>query len=242
VNVWGASIRPPSLDRALAAWLSHIGAMNGAERRFFEKILKAGQTVIDVGANQGIFTLLFSRLVGPAGRVIALEPAPSLFAALDANCQANGADNVTRLAVAAGGVRSQGVLHCSRFNSGDNRMSGSAGGRSVAVDVVPIDELMPTGEVDLVKIDVQGFELKVVQGMAALLDRSHGVTACFEYSPSGLGRADSDPRELLDFFLQRGFSLFELSDGGPAAVSRGELIGSTPTSDWSWRNIVAARG
>lgn len=138
MNVWGARIRPPSLDRALVAWLLNVGLMARAERQLFEKTVEAGQVVVDVGANQGIFTLLFSRLVGPDGRVFALEPSPALFKALDGNCRINAAHNVTRMPIAAGATRSQGLLHSSRFNSGDNRLSRSRTGPSSLVQIVPL--------------------------------------------------------------------------------------------------------
>src|SRR5438874_622354 len=102
MNVWGFHIHPVKTDRAVAAWLLNAGLSSRAERRFFEASIAPGQFVVDVGANQGIFTLLFSRLVGRDGRVIALEPAPELFAVLDDNCRRNAADNVTRLSSAAG--------------------------------------------------------------------------------------------------------------------------------------------
>jgi FkbM family methyltransferase len=240
MNVWGATVRPPSADRALAAWLLNAGLMGRAERRFFERVVAPGQVIVDVGANQGVFTLLFSRLVGPEGRVVALEPAPALFAALDENCRINRAANVTRLPAAAGEVRSQGLLRCSRFNRGDNRLTRSVTGPSVPVDIVPLDEILPSGVVSFVKIDVQGHELAVVKGMQAILQRSPGILVFFEYWSSGLARAGGVPGELLDFFLDRGFSLFELTRGGRRKLDGGD-VARAKASYRSWRNLLAAR-
>lgn len=241
MNVWGAQVRPPSLDRALAAWLLNAGLMGSDERRFFESAVTPGQTVVDVGANQGIFTLLFSRLVGPDGRVFALEPAPALFAALDRNCRANAATNVTRLPVAAGRSRAQGVLHCSRFNSGDNRLTASVKGPALAVDIVPLDEVVPAGPVSLVKIDVQGYELHVVNGMQAIIERNDAIKAFFEYWPSGLRHAGHEPDELLGGFIDRRCSLFEPSATGLRKLQRPELSRWTKTAGGSWRNMLAVR-
>jgi FkbM family methyltransferase len=240
MKVWGARVRPPSLDRAAAAWLLNAGIMGRAERRFFEEVVTRGQVVVDVGANQGIYTLLFSRLVGPQGRVFALEPAPSLFTALDENCRINHAENVTRLPTAAGAVRSRGLLRLSRFNQGDNRLTGSSKGPSVRVDVVPLDELLPTDPVSLVKIDVQGFEMAVVKGMQAIIERSPEIRVVFEYWPAGLGHA-GPPRELLDFFVDRRFSLFELSSAGRRRLAARDRERLTRMGNWSWRNLLAVR-
>jgi FkbM family methyltransferase len=242
MKVWGAAVRSPTVDRAVAAWLLNAGLMGGAERRFFESTVKRGQAVVDVGANQGIFTLLFSRLVGPEGRVVALEPEPALFAALDGNCRLNGADHVTRLQVAAGEKRAHGVLHCSRFNRGDNRLSDSLTGPSVAVDIVPLDDLLPAEKVSLVKIDVQGYELQVVKGMQRMLDRVGDIKVFFEYWPAGLGYAGTAAGELPDFFLSRGFSLFELHGGSVRKLSGDDLVKvRQAAAGRSWTNLLAAR-
>jgi FkbM family methyltransferase len=241
MKVWGAAVRPPTVDRAVAAWLLNAGLMGGAERRFFESTVKRGQTVVDVGANQGIFTLLFARLVGRDGRVLALEPEPTLFASLDANCRVNGADHVIRRQIAAGDSRGQGVLHCSRFNRGDNRLSDSLDGPSVAVDIVPLDELLPTERVHLIKIDVQGHELQVARGMVRILERVPEIKVFFEYWPAGLGYAGSVPAELPDFFLSRGLSLFELHGAGVRKLSGASLAKVRQAAGRSWTNLLAAR-
>jgi FkbM family methyltransferase len=241
MKVWGARVRPPNLDRALAAWLLKMDFMGAPERRLFERSIAPGQVVLDVGANQGIFTLLFSRLVGPDGRVIALEPAPTLFKALDRNCRLNAAQNVTRLQMAAGDSRSEGVLRCSRFNSGDNRLTDSVKGSSLRVQIAPLDDLLPAGQVNLAKIDVQGYELRVLMGMQAILERSAAIKVCFEFWPVGLAYAGCTPGDLLDFFIDRRFALFELSDTRLLQLDGRTLARSTKTTDRSWRNLLAAR-
>lgn len=241
MNVWGARIQAPNVDRALAAWLLNAGLMGRAERRFFEDAVTRGQLVVDVGANQGVFTLLFSRLVGPSGRVFALEPAPALFEALDENCRINSANNVTRLRTAAGETRSQGTLRCSRFNSGDNRLTNSLRGPSFPVEVMPLDAILPTEQVSFVKIDVQGYESQVVRGMQAIMDRSPEIKVFFEYWPAGLVHAGCAPADLLELFIDRGFSLFELSRSGFRTFDWQRAARSTKTSSWSWTNVLAVR-
>lgn len=240
MNVWEAQVRPPSVDRAVAAWLLNAGLMGRTEKRFFERVIVRGQVVVDVGANQGIYTLLFSRLVGPEGRVVALEPAPAMFAALDHNCRINEANNVTRLPAAAGEARAQGMLRLAWFNAGDNRLA-EPSDRSVPVAVVPLDEILPTEQVSLVKIDVQGREFGVVKGMQAILERSPGISVLFEYWPAGLAHAGGAPGDLLDFFLDQGFSLFELSPAGRRRLEGHARARLTRIGMWSWTNLLAVR-
>lgn len=241
MKVWGATVRPPTLDRAVAAWLLNAGLMGREERSYFENTVRPGQTVVDVGANQGIFTLLFAKLVGCEGRVVALEPQPALFAALDDNCRLNAVEHVTRLQMAAGERRSQGLLHCSRFNRGDNRLSDSLTGPSVPVNIAALDDLLPAEMVNLVKIDVQGYELHVVKGMQQILDRARDIKVFFEYWPAGLGYAGAAAGELPEFFLSRGFSLFELDGGGVRKLAGADLVKVRQAAGRSWSNLLAAR-
>jgi FkbM family methyltransferase len=241
VNVWGARVHSPSPDRAVAAWLLNAGFMGRAERRFFEQVVTAGQTVVDVGANQGVFTLLLSRLVGPAGKVFALEPEPRLFHALEESCRRNRADNVTRLQLAAGESRGHGLLRCSRLNGGDNRLTRLPGGSTVPVEIAGLDEILPDQAVNLIKIDVQGYELRVAKGMQKILDRSPAIRVCFEYWPAGLRKAGDTPEALLRFFHDRGFSVFDLTNDGLREFRPRETGQSIAAGDWSWRNLVAVR-
>jgi FkbM family methyltransferase len=238
MNVWGFRVQPPTVDRALAAFLFKTGAMGRVERQLFERSIVPGTTVVDVGANQGCFTLLFSRLVGPAGGVVALEPEPAVCDALERNCTLNSASNVTCLRVAAGAERAQGALHCARFNRGDNRLTASATARSLLVEIVPLDLLLDDAEISFVKIDVQGHELHVATGMQRILERNAGIKVLFEYWPGGLERAGSAPDELLKFFVDRHFSLFELSRRGLRPVGG---VRALPLSEWSWTNLLAVR-
>jgi len=241
MNVWGSRVRPVSPDRALAALLLKTGIMGRAERQLISKIVAPGHCVVDVGANQGVFTLLLSRLVGPEGRVLALEPDPAMFASLDENCLCNNARNVSRLQAAAGARRSQGMLRRSAFNRGDNRMLASQRGPSVPVEIVSLDDVLPTGNVDFIKIDVQGYELSVVTGMEAVLERSPRIRVFFEYWPAGLLAAGSVPSDLLEFFRSRGFSLLELSRAGLRPVADGGTARPASVAYWSWRNFLAVR-
>jgi FkbM family methyltransferase len=196
---------------------------------------------VDVGANQGLYTLLFSRLVGPTGHVYALEPEPVLFAALEANCRINNTANVTPLRMAAGDTRSQGLLRCSRLNRGDNRLAADARGRAVAVKIVPLDEIVPAGPVSFVKIDVQGYEPRVVNGMRSLIDQSPAMKVLFEFWPAGLSQAGHTPAELLDFFLGRGFGISELSAGGLRKLRGSETAQLARAGGSGYRNLLAAR-
>jgi hypothetical protein len=117
-----------SRDRALNLLLHKIGIMGADEKNLFGKLIKPGMTVIDIGANQGLYSLLFSRLVSDSGRVFSFEPDPILFDALQRNIILNSAENIQAFPVALGSSEARMTLYSSLINSGDNQI-GSRPGR-----------------------------------------------------------------------------------------------------------------
>lgn len=145
-----------------------------AETAALRASLPAGGTFVDVGANWGYFTLVAAHAVGPAGRVVALEPDPRVHAELAANLARNGIRNVTALAVAAsdraGDATLAGYAEADRNRGVSSLVAAPAGDApSFAVRTAPLDDLLDEqgiDSVDLVKIDVEGAEELVVRGMA----------------------------------------------------------------------------
>jgi FkbM family methyltransferase len=145
-----------------------------AETAALRASLPPGGTFVDVGANWGYFTLVAAHAVGPAGRVVALEPDPRMHAELAANLARNGIRNVTALAVAAshqaGEATLAGYAEADRNRGVSSLVAAPAGDApSFAVRTAPLDDLLDEQgieSVDLVKVDVEGAEELVVRGMA----------------------------------------------------------------------------
>ena len=145
------------------------------------RTLGPGATFVDVGANVGITTLVGARLVGPEGRVVALEPAAGPAAAVAANAAVNGFDRVEVVRAAAGARAEEGELIVTadglwtRLASvGEHPLERER----VAVPVVPLDDVLGSAPVDVVKIDVEGAELDVVAGMQRVLAEQRPVVIC----------------------------------------------------------------
>jgi FkbM family methyltransferase len=140
--------------------------------------LEPGGTVLDVGGQIGLFTVLAARRVGPEGRVIVLEPEPSNHALLLRNVALNRLHNVIviRKAASSGpGVRS---LSLSPVNPGIHSLSFRVGDRAIEVETVTLDQLAKEAglaEVSLLKVDVEGEELEVLKGAATLLPLTRHV-------------------------------------------------------------------
>ena len=159
--------------------------------------IRPGMTIVDVGANIGYYTLLFSKLTGDAGRVYAFEPEPENFALLKQNLSRNGRNNVVALKRAASDRAGESFLYLSTENHGDHRAYASGDDRrKVPITMARLDDCV-TAPVDLVKMDVQGFEAHALAGMESIIAASPRLTIFTEFWPEGLRRAGSDAAEFL---------------------------------------------
>lgn len=173
--------------------------------------LTSGRSLIDVGANVGYFSLLGSTLVGPSGRVVAIEALPSTFTQLRDNLARNGASNVRALNVAAAATAGELTLYGGEaHNSGTTTSIPTAGlAELTTVEAAPLADLLTPREVAtarIVKIDVEGAELGVLQGLAPVLDRMPGdVELVVEISPDDLERGGHAAEEPLELLAGHGF-------------------------------------
>ena len=101
-DVWNQRMLSATFDRWLYLRLHCLGLMGRNERAALSRIVKPGMTVVDVGSNLGLYTILLSRLVGPTGHVLAFEPDPDLFSLLQQSSLLNGCANVTANNLALG--------------------------------------------------------------------------------------------------------------------------------------------
>jgi len=243
-RVWDQRLVSATFDRWLYLRLHRLGRMGANERATLQHYVRPGMTVVDVGSNLGIYTILLSRLVGPKGRVLSFEPDPGLFALLQRNCSLNDCTNITAYNLALGSKREQLLLHTTALNSGDNHL-GDGGSRilrrSVQIEVVPLDEIEPGLKPDLVKIDVQGWELEVLKGMRQILAGSPHTDLYFEFWPEGYQRAGSSADQVLGCLRELGFQFREAGgsrtlDGAALAALTHKLTGLKHADLFATRN------
>jgi FkbM family methyltransferase len=178
-------------DEEIALLLLMHGAYEAAELKALAALAEAGSTAIDVGANLGIYTVTLGIAVGDTGRVLALEPVPATIEKLRANIQMNRLANVNIVIAAAADKPGATDIHLAKdsaYASLNRVKGGRANNRCLRVRVVTLDELWQEAgrpKVSVCKIDVEGAELAVLDGAAALLD------AC---RPALLLEADEGPQ------------------------------------------------
>jgi FkbM family methyltransferase len=219
VRIGPDRLRATSLDRLVYLWRWKWLESRNAEVAFLRSKLRPAGCVVDAGANLGAYSHLFARGVGAAGRVIAFEPDPLLFAALAANASGNGLAQIQPQRLALGDRSGSGHLRRARLNSGDNRLSVPAvGGPGCETTITTLDEFLDGQAVDFIKMDIQGWELHALRGMTRTLAQNRNVQLYLEFWPHGLAQAGSSPEELLAFLGEHGFQ-FEARPGDPSLAS-----------------------
>jgi FkbM family methyltransferase len=194
-----------------------MGCYEPANTHRFKRTLKPGQTVIDVGANIGYFTLLAARLTGPGGRVIAVEPHPTNFGLLKETLETNKLKQVTALEIGLGEREGTGRVHMAdqvQFPNRTASMVSSEAWTSFPVRVRALDDCLDDWgieTVDLLKIDVDGFESRIISGSAESL---------------GSGRIKNLIIEFNDFWLKKA------GDSALALKARIEALGFEQVNWW----------
>ncbi|MGB0585833.1 MAG: FkbM family methyltransferase [Limisphaerales bacterium] len=220
VEIHGATVVLNPTDPVVSGAL-HFGVYEKAETRFFQSACRDGMTFLDVGANLGYYTALAARAVGPNGRVLAVEPDPDSFGYLEQTIAANAVGNVQAFPVAASDAPATLPLYISTDNRGDNRLYASGEDRpQVEVTARPLDALLRENKidtVDLIKIDVQGYEPKVIAGLRETIAASPNLTLLTEFWPQGIDEAGEDANEFLQTLRELGLNLHELQPDGSLA-------------------------
>jgi FkbM family methyltransferase len=212
VRVWDSVYIAPTLDRLIALHAHRFGWMGRSEKNFLNSVVHRSSIVADVGANQGLYTLWLAR-VATEGRIYAFEPDPELFRCLENNVLQNRLPNVSTIQAAAGDRSGALVFTANQLNRGDNRISRKAleDPGAKLVQAVTLDEIISSQRLDLLKIDVQGFELEVLSGAQKTLTSNPNLTILFEFWPYGLRQAGHQPVELWNLLREAGFTIAALT-------------------------------
>ncbi|MEO0437488.1 MAG: FkbM family methyltransferase [Pseudomonadota bacterium] len=165
--------------------------------------LGEGDVVIDAGANLGYYSVLSAHSAVPALRVFALEPDPANYQLLCANIERNKAQaSVVAMQVALGEFSGEAELHLSSSNKGDHQLFSASEERdSVLVSVLRGEDALSemADRIDLVKIDTQGTELAVIEGLWPMLLKSRSrVRLLIELTPFSLRAAGASGAQLIE--------------------------------------------
>ena len=224
---FGVRIRGALPDSILRS-LYFFGVWEPAITAYVSSFLRAGDTVVDIGGNIGAHALLFSRLVGPGGAVHTIEASPSIYRQLTANLDTNNAGNVIayNMAVSDRAERVTVFVH-QDWNLGGttivpHQAANFPSGIKETVDARKLQDILPLEVIRaarLFKIDVEGAEWLVLQGMKELLPQlSPDAEVLVELSAEALAGFGFGIADVVALFQDAGFMAFRIdNEYGPQA-------------------------
>ena len=216
--VWGEQMTV-IYPEVVSLGIARYGFFSEGLTSFILKHLKPGMTFLDVGAHLGYFTLLGARLVGDTGQVHSFEPTPTTFEYLRLNAESKSNINLNQLAITSHpGIvtlytyipRFSGINSIHYLNFPKSMRSDES---TVRIPSTSIDEYVGQHSLNphFVKIDTDGAEYEILQGMEATLNRCKPVLSVevgdrnFEGIPSS--------RDLVSFLLEKGYQAYEFLEG-----------------------------
>jgi FkbM family methyltransferase len=174
-----------------------------------------GEFVLDVGAHIGYYSLIMARCVGKNGKVFSFEPNPLNFNILKKNIEINEYQNIVLEEKAVSNKNGTTNLYLSKGNSGMHRIHPSKYCEDViSVDVVKLNSYFNnqiTKKIRFIKIDAEGSELDVLEGLSDILKNSK-IKIIMEFVPEHIIEHGSKPLDVLNFLNKYGFKIFIINE------------------------------
>jgi FkbM family methyltransferase len=206
----------PKDDPVVLPWLRFYGSWEPAESAVLRAAIRPGSTFLDVGAHVGYHTLAGARAVGVMGKVIAVEPSPTLLPLLRGNLRNNlpaELANVVHVAPVAAWDEDTTLTFTESIehNSGDNRVYAGEG-PGVAVEARRLDTLEGLDEttVAVIKTDLQGRDHRALRGLRKTIERDQPLIVT-EFWPEGIRDVGDEPAAVLAEYVDMGYQLATLA-------------------------------
>lgn len=226
-----------------SGWSPIYGGWEPVASQVYHQFVKPGYTVYDLGANTGIHSLLFSKLVGKTGKVFAMEPLPENIKEIESIISLNHVENIEIIDKAI--AEKSGTL---KFKMGNTNKQGSLvgigceTGDEIEVKVTTLDQLIHTGLPlpDFIKIDIEGAESLAVEGFSQSINQSYPIFAIDLHTP------EQDVK-VGKFFQKHGYKLYRLGDENAKRftnqteilVEINKMDSGWPDPDGVWGTIIA---
>ncbi len=253
-TLFGVKFYVPASDQLITPQLVVYRQWEAQLSRLLPRLAPAGSVFVDVGANFGYFTCLVATgmKATPGSRVIAVEPNPEMLRLLEINTRINWSMAPVRVVAAAlADKRGTRLLHVPANAAGNARLVATNGDShgtasapaeqmtTVEVEVLRLDDVLRNEpRVDLMKVDVEGFETAVFRGGSETLQRALKVV--FEWAQGQTRTAGFQPATILEMLRQYGYRLFDaetyLDAATPLELTDEALLAT------SYANVLALRG
>lgn len=226
LNITEGKIILNQQDVAVSGMLA-LGAFEPYQMALFRQIIKPGMTVVDIGANIGLYSVIAGKLVGKDGKVFSFEPEKNNYEFLNRNIEANNLNNVFPNKTAVSSEKSTKNLFLFSENTGsyslvDNRKTNV----SVPVQTDTLDNLLKqlsTNKVDVIKMDIEGAEYKAFEGMIQTINNSANLKMMIEFFPNAIRRFNQDPLQFLNTIKSLGFKISEINEDKKTTIEINDL-------------------
>jgi len=228
------------------SWLCrsiYYGEFETGEISFLKAFLKPGDVFIDVGANIGLFALVAARCVGDTGRVYAFEPCSATYGRLIDNVKLNRLSNVScqQLALAEKRHDAQMTVSLDGFDAWNSMARPTMGRlftketiRCTTLDDFAHDQNL-VGCITMVKIDVEGWESRVLEGGGKTLSGKNAPILQVEFSGKASHSAGSSCQKIYQFLEELGFKIFTYDP-------RSQSLNPDPVrEEYSYLNLFAIK-
>ncbi len=215
-----ASIRIPegsltlNPDDPVVSGALMLGAYEVIFGKIFREALAPDMTIVDIGANIGYYTLIASAHAGKDGKVIAYEPEPENLRLLERTIAKNHLENVIVVTSAVGEKTGNATLYCDPNNKGKHTLLPVEGNTPTTVQTTTLDaslENQNLHRVDVIKIDIEGWEAKAFRGMQKTLATYH-PQIFFEFAPERIRETGEDPLHFLSALASFGYILEHIDE------------------------------
>lgn len=199
------------------------GLFERQEVQFIKHVLQPGMIFFDIGANMGFYSLIAAKRLGESGKIHSFEPNPRMFEELKYNIDLNGFSNV-KLNCLALADRTR-VARLSRYERGKEVYCSLSDRNFPGADIIGYDDVrvetlynyvkkMGINRIDLIKMDVEGAELMVLQGALSLLESGVPRMIIFELAQINVAGFGYHCEEVLDLLRSFGYTIYKLDNDG----------------------------
>jgi FkbM family methyltransferase len=225
LNLW---FEVPS--NTIFSW--HLSKYNTYETNYFEFLmsrfrLNQGGIFIDIGANFGWYSLIFSKFSGSTGKTISFEPDQKNFDLLTKNIKLNSAVGIDQLRIAIGEFNSEMILRLGpNTNPGMHSLVNLPQVSKDNADVVQVrrlDELIANykGHIEILKIDIEGFEVSALISARETLKRCKVLL--IEYSPNFIEKSGYKKFQFFELIQEAGFDIYEFEKNSLKILTDSDL-------------------
>jgi FkbM family methyltransferase len=203
-------------------YLDPLDSLNLSVNKIYEpyetqlvlRIVKLNDIVVDIGANIGYYTLIFAKLVGREGKVIAFEPESHNFQLLKKNVTINGYSDIVRLEQKAVSNRDEKrKLYLDQKNLGGHRINESSycsHDSLQVIETISLDNYLAnnSNHIDFVKMDIEGAEYLALEGMHSILRQSHSLRLMVAFHPPFIREYGYTPEQVIEFLRNNSFRIY----------------------------------